>query len=137
MKSAADYYPTLWGRSGWKFIHHVALGYSNKPRDEDVEHYKSFMMNLGYVLPCKDCRENFNKQIKKLPVDEYLKNSHRLFEWVILVQNEVNKTLNKPLIDVKYLHKYYVNENRRIALKDCCGLQGASEKISKKIFIKE
>jgi len=134
MQSSANYYPTLWGKCGWIFIHHIALGYSNKPTKNEKEHYRNFMLELGYVLPCDECRDNFQIHSKKIPIDNYLKNSHMLFEWVILIQNEVNKSLNKRLINSKYLHKYYVNENRRIALKNCCGLAAASEKISKKIL---
>ena len=40
MKSSANYHPKLWGNNGWNFLHHVALGYSNKPTEENKEHYK-------------------------------------------------------------------------------------------------
>lgn len=137
MKSAANYDPRLWGKCGWKFLHYIALGYSNKPTEENKLHYKNFMMNLSNVIPCIECRENFIKHSKKNPIDDYLDNSQKLFQWVVKIQNEVSKTLKrKPMRIIKSdnLKKFYVNEQRRIDLKNCCGLQAKSEKILKNIF---
>ena len=139
MKSAANYHPQLWGNCGWQFLHYVALGYSNKPTENDKEHYKKFMENIGYVLPCEECRINFQSHIKKYPIENYLDNSKKLFEWIIKIQNEVNrinhetKGLRKKFIDGDLMKKYYVNEQRRKELKNCCNLRAKSKKIMDKI----
>lgn len=140
MKSAAKYNPKLWGNCGWQFLHYIALGYSNKPRQEDKDHYKKFMLELGHVLPCDECRKNFQSHIKKFPIEDYLDNSTKLFEWVIKIQNEVNrinhetKGLKKKVINRDLMRKYYVNEQRRLDLKNCCNLRAKSDKIMKKIM---
>ena len=139
MKSAAKYSPKLWGNCGWQFLHYIALGYSNKPSEDDKQHYKIFILNLGYVLPCEECRDNFQSHIKKFPIEDYLDNSKKLFEWVIKIQNEINminhktKGLKKKQINGDLMRKYYVNEQRRIDLKNCCNLRAKSNKIMKKI----
>ena len=139
MKSATNYNPILWGKCGWEFLHYVSLGYSNKPTDEDKTHYKNFMLELGHVLPCVECRENFKKHNIKYPIDEYLKNSNSLFNWIIKIQNEINyqnhmnKSKKKKQIDSKLMKKYYVNENRRLEMKNCCGLEATRERLLKKI----
>ena len=79
MKSAANYNPKLWGNCGWQFLHYISLGYSNRPTQEDKEHYRNFMVELGFVLPCEECRENFKNHYKKYPIDNYLNNSTELF----------------------------------------------------------
>ena len=109
MKSAAKYNPKLWGNCGWKFLHYIALGYSNKPTQEDKEHYKIFMLNLGYVLPCIECRENFKNHIKNFPIEDYLNNSNKLFEWVIKIQNEVNR-INHEKKGFKKRDRWGLNE---------------------------
>lgn len=129
MKSSANYNPKLWGNCGWQFLHYIALGYSNKPTNENREHYKNFMLELGYVLPCEECRENFIQHSKKYDINNYLDNSNNLFNWIIKIQNETNS----KNIDNELMKKYYVNEQRRIDLKNCCGLQRKSQELLKKI----
>ena len=131
MKASADYQPELWGNATWKFLHFMALGYSNKPTDRNKRHYKEFVERLQYILPCHECRTNFSKHLKKYPIDPYLKNSHTLFEWIVKIQNE---TKNSRKVNKEYLKKYYVNENRKIVMKNCCGLEKKSERLVKKIY---
>lgn len=140
MKSSANYNPKLWGKCGWEFIHYIALGYSNKPTDEDKSHYKNFMLELGFVLPCKECRQNFINHYNKYPITDYLNNSTKLFEWVIKIQNEVNNQLHhekgrkNKVINTELMKKYYVNENRRLEMKNCCNLKNKSDRLLKEIY---
>ena len=129
MKSAANYNPKLWGKCGWQFLHYICLGYSNRPTEKDKEHYKNFILELGYVLPCAECRQNFIIHSKNHPIDNFLNNSQSLFKWIVKIQNITNKTN----IDDVILKKYYVNENRRLEMKNCCGLEGKSKKLLEKL----
>ncbi len=139
MKSSANYHPILWGNCGWQFLHYIALGYSNQPNEEDKAHYRRFMKEIGFVLPCKECRHNFRIHYKKYPIDEYLSCSNKLFEWIMKIQNETNlknhkeKGLKLKQIDSTLMKKYYVNENRRLELKNCCNLKQKSLKLLEKI----
>lgn len=135
MKSSANYNPKLWGKCGWTFLHYVCLGYSNKPSEEIKTYYKNFLLGLGNVLPCEECRENFIKHSKKILIDDYLDNANKLFEWIIKIQNETNKILNKKLLNYENLKKYYVNENRILEMKACCGLLKRKEQLAKKLHL--
>ena len=136
VKASANYNPKLWGNCGWQFLHYIALGYSNKPTEENRQHYKNFMMELGYVIPCAECRENFIKHSSEILIDDHLDNSQNLFDWVIKIQNKTNqhsKTARKKVLDSELMKKYYVNEQRRLDSKNCCGLKRKSQKLWEKI----
>tara|TARA_Y100000590_G_scaffold382158_1_gene451898 strand:+ start:178 stop:837 length:660 start_codon:yes stop_codon:yes gene_type:complete len=68
----------VWGPSGWLFLHCVTFGYPLNPEQFDKDnkqkrgttrrHYKNFLMELGWVFPCKYCRISYRKFIKYIPI---------------------------------------------------------------------
>ena len=117
-----DYDPRLWGKSGWTFIEYIALGYPDKPTEEDKKNYTDLFKSLQYTLPCKECRENYKLHLLQSPIEDYLKNSYSLYDWTILMQNKVNRILKKTF---KNPEKERTNKfKRNISLKTgktCCG----------------
>jgi hypothetical protein len=84
--------PDKWGVHGWKFIHHIALGYPNTPTENDKNNYKSFFSLIGNVLPCHICSDHYNQNLLIHPLnDEVLSNKTNLINWTIDMHNEVNK----------------------------------------------
>jgi hypothetical protein len=84
--------PDKWGVHGWKFIHHIALGYPIEPNDNDKNNYKSFFMLLGNVLPCHICSDHYNEHLLIHPLnDEVLSTKMNFINWTIDMHNEVNK----------------------------------------------
>jgi len=49
---------SVWGPSLWHYMHTMSFNYPVKPSREDKKHYRTFIMNLKHVLPCKYCRMN-------------------------------------------------------------------------------
>ena len=90
--------PDIWGVHGWKFIHHVALGYPNTPNDNDINNYKFFFLMLGNVLPCHICSDHYNQNLLIHPLtNDVLSNRINLINWTIDMHNEVNKTNGKKI----------------------------------------
>jgi len=90
--------PDQWGVHGWKFIHHIALGYPNTPSDNDKNNYKNFFNLLGNVLPCGLCSNHYNEHLLIYPLtDEVLSNKMNLINWTIDMHNEVNKQNGKKI----------------------------------------
>lgn len=90
--------PDKWGVHGWKFIHHVALGYPNLPSNNDKKNYKNFFMIIGNVLPCNICNEHYNAHLLIYPLtDTVLSKKINLINWTIDMHNAVNK-INKKKI---------------------------------------
>ena len=92
--------PDKWGVHGWKFIHHIAIGYPNSPTENDKNNYKSFFTLMGTVLPCSICSEHYNENLLIHPLnDEVLSSKTNLINWTIDMHNEVNKKHGKKIYD--------------------------------------
>lgn len=89
--------PILWGAHLWQAVHFIAIGYPKQPTTNDISAYKEFFENLWKVLPCNSCSVNYRRHLQEIPLDGYLTNNHKLFEWTFLMHNKVNEELNKPL----------------------------------------
>lgn len=87
--------PSVWGKYIWTSIHFIALGYPDKPTQEDAHNYKQFYHDLWKVLPCYKCSVNYQRHLSELPIDPYLKDNMSLFEWTVKLHNIVNKELGK------------------------------------------
>ncbi len=75
--------PEYWGKSGWIFLNSIALTY--EPINK--EHYRQFILQLPYILPCKTCGENLKKNIHSL--DKALESKKNLIMWFIDVRNGI------------------------------------------------
>lgn len=105
--------PSIWGRPGWKFLYSIALGYPKRPNFQEIHNYKRFFTYLQYVLPCSDCRVNYAKHLYQIPIDPYLTSRYNLFNWVLQMNNLVNKESGKPLITRKdVFNKHFQSENK-------------------------
>jgi hypothetical protein len=93
----------------WNSIHYIALGYPNNPTLNDQNNYKTFFLSLGPVLPCHKCSINYQKHLIELPIDMYLINNEKLFEWTVKLHNIVNKENNKPEWTLKQAKDFYSN----------------------------
>ena len=96
--------PTLWGKSGWIFLHSISLEYPEKPTEEDKNNYKIFYNSIQYVLPCSKCRNNYTKSIQKRKLtDDILTSRDKLINWLIDIRND-----EKPGRNITY--EYVMNE---------------------------
>lgn len=81
----------FWGPTIWKTIHIMALSYTPDKKD----HFKKFINELQYLLPCEECRHHLRQNLKILPIDDYLQNNHQAFMWSYMLHDIVNKQLGK------------------------------------------
>lgn len=87
---------SVWGPSLWHSMHTISFNYPVKPSKQDKENYMRFYKSIGDVLPCRYCRENFTKNIKKVPLTmETMKSRDSLSRWVYELHEEINKMLGK------------------------------------------
>lgn len=86
----------IWGSPGWTFNHSVTFGYPIKPTDKQKEEYKNFFISLGNVLPCRFCRESYQKIIttgETALTNDVLNDRETLTKWFYRVHKAVNKKL--------------------------------------------
>jgi len=87
---------SVWGPPMWHFLHTMSFNYPVKPTDKDKHIYMNFIKNLGDILPCKYCRENFKKNMKEHPINiEDMKNRKTFSMYIYKLHNVINTMLGK------------------------------------------
>jgi hypothetical protein len=87
---------SIWGPALWHYLHVMSFNYPVNPTDEDKKHYKDFILNLQYVLPCKYCRMNLTNNFKKKPIEMcHMKNRETFSRYIYDLHELVNKMLDK------------------------------------------
>ena len=88
---------TVWGPSMWHYLHIMSFNYPINPTKADKKHYREFIINLQYVLPCKYCRQNLTTNLKQLPITNESMNSRDTFsKYVYDLHEHINNMLKKP-----------------------------------------
>ena len=89
---------TAWGPAIWHYLHMMSFNYPMKPTEEDKKHYRDFILNLQYVLPCKYCRMNLTKNFVRLPLKESdMENRETFSKYVYELHELINKMLKKKI----------------------------------------
>jgi hypothetical protein len=87
---------SIWGPAMWHALHTISFDYPVHPTSEDKKHYKEFIENLKYVLPCKYCRINLTNNLKMNPIREcHMKNRDTFSRYVYNLHEFINKMLGK------------------------------------------
>jgi hypothetical protein len=103
-----------WGPHLWYSIHFIALGFPNEASSIDKKNYKNFYINLPNVIPCEECSKHFANNLNNYQIDNYLESREKLFEWTVIMHNEVNKLLGKEIWSVDKALKHYKNFNIKL-----------------------
>ena len=95
-KSGDGMLTTVWGPSLWHYLHVMSFNYPIHPTQQDKQNYLQFMLTLQYVLPCKYCRMNLQKNYKQLPITmKNMVNRETFSRYVYDLHELVNKMLHK------------------------------------------
>ena len=87
---------SVWGPPMWHYLHTMSFNYPVHPSLKDKKHYRDFIVNLQYVLPCKYCRMNLANNFKKKPIQMCDMASRETFSRYVYELHElVNKMLKK------------------------------------------
>jgi len=103
---------TVWGPGLWHYLHTMSFNYPINPTTEERKHYKDFVTNLQYVLPCKYCRINLKTNFKTLPITmEDMKNresfSRYIYELHELINRMLHKKSNLSYCDVRERYEHF------------------------------
>ena len=92
----------FWGPDGWKLLHSIVRNYPPNPSKKISDIYRHFFNSIPSVLPCIYCRISFKEYMDELPIEDYLKNTQTLSNWLYKIHNKVNNKLrNQKLNDKK------------------------------------
>jgi hypothetical protein len=87
---------SVWGPPMWHILHTISFNYPVEPTNDDKTYYYNFYNNLKNILPCRYCRENLKKNLKKHPLNKSVfKNRDSLSRWVYNLHETINEMLGK------------------------------------------
>lgn len=87
---------SVWGPSLWHYLHILSFNYPVNPTLENKKQYKNFILTLQYILPCKYCRKNLIKNLKKYPItNETMRNRETFSKYIYELHEIINTLLNK------------------------------------------
>ncbi len=87
---------SVWGPLQWTFLHIMSFNYPVNPTPEDKKHYRDYVLNLQYVLPCKYCRMNLTNNFKKKPLQMcHMANRETFSRYIYELHETVNRMLKK------------------------------------------
>lgn len=87
---------SVWGPSVWHALHTMSFNYPLKPTVEEKKHYRDFVLQLQYVLPCKYCRMNLKTNFKQLPLTmKKMRNRDSFSRYIYDLHELVNRMLHK------------------------------------------
>lgn len=94
--SGDGFLTSVWGPPMWHYLHTMSFNYPVNPTQEDKKHYRDFVINLQYVLPCKYCRQNLKTNLRTLPLTmDKMKNRDSFSRYVYELHELVNRMLKK------------------------------------------
>ena len=95
-QSADGMLTSVWGPSLWHYLHTMSFNYPVNPTNAQKKQYRSFILNLQHVLPCKWCRLNLRNNLKKLPLTmDAMKNRDTFSRYVFNLHEHINTMLGK------------------------------------------
>jgi hypothetical protein len=126
---------TVWGPSLWHSLHTISFNYPTNPTPEQKHKYLSFFKSLRHILPCKYCRDNYLKNLKRVPLTmTTMKNRLTLSKWLYHLHEEINNMLGKKsgLTYEDVRNRYEMFRARCVDEKSGSKKEHKPKKISKK-----
>ncbi len=104
----------------WFTMHIVSLNYPVAPQESERKIYTQWFLNMGEVLPCSICKQNFKNNLKAIGFNEILDFANRttFSNLVWRLHNYINKHLGK---DVFVTFESFTTFYEQLRASDCSG----------------
>jgi hypothetical protein len=105
--------PDKWGNHTWKMMHYITYSYPDNPAPDNKRQVYDFFVSLQNLLPCEKCRVNYKIHLQEYPLTaSILQDKRKLINWLIDIHNQVNRSLNKPVITYAQADKIYLDNQK-------------------------
>ena len=95
-ESKQGFITSIWGPPLWFSLHTMSFNFPMNPTKEEKIQYYDFFKNLGNILPCGACRNNYKLNLKQLKFSKkHFKNRDMLSRFVYDLHELVNCKLGK------------------------------------------
>ena len=89
--------PKVWGPRAWDFLNCIVFSYPVSDPDQiKKQETRQFFNNLGGVLPCEICGNDYKNFINKNPIDSHLENREDLSKWLYNIRTLIDNKLQVP-----------------------------------------
>ena len=90
-----------WGPMGWITLHAIAITYPNDPTNLEKQNMKIILDLFNDTLTCRLCKDHFTRIINAYysQYPNFLNSKQELFIFTLRAHNEVNRSLDKPIIN--------------------------------------
>ena len=105
-----------WGPAAWKFLHSVTFNYSDHPSLNEQRNMEQFFYSLKNLLPCDECKNHFENEIRLHPPDTRSKET--ISSWLVDIHNRINRRLGKQIITYDKAKQLYEKDSK---CKSCNG----------------
>jgi hypothetical protein len=86
----------VWGPGMWHYLHTMSFNYPVHPSTADKKHYRDFILQLQFVLPCGKCRKNLKRNFHRLPLKwKHMENRESFSKYIYQLHELVNRMLHK------------------------------------------
>jgi hypothetical protein len=85
----------------WMSIYCIVLDYSDTPTAEEQAAIKLFFQSLYIVMPGSACKVMYQAALDKYPIDNSISSKAELWNWLVLVNNDINGRANKPAVTIE------------------------------------
>lgn len=104
--------PKKWGPGLWFFLHTLTFNYPSLPTWTEKKIMNDFLFQLEYIIPCIHCRTHYKNYLVENP--PLLENRTEFVLWMIVLHNNINAKLGKPVKTkeevVKLYQDFYSNQ---------------------------
>jgi hypothetical protein len=125
---------TVWGPGQWHFLHTMSFNYPVEPTQWQKHQYRNYVLSLQHILPCKYCRQNLQKNFRKLPLTMKQMESRATFSKYIYDLHElVNRMLlKKSGLTYDQVRERYESFRARCSSAGVAGKTAAAKTMKKK-----
>jgi hypothetical protein len=111
---------SIFGPNLWFNLHLISFNYPVNPTDADKKHYKDFLLNWEFTLPCVYCRTNFKKNLEMAGFcDDVMSNRYTFSYFIYDLHNCVNDMLGKNIkISYEEVRNKFENFRSRCSEKE-------------------
>lgn len=91
----------IWGPMGWITLHAIAISYPENPTLSEKQNMKVILELFTDTLTCRYCKDHFSRILNAYnsQYPNFLNSKHEFFIFTLRAHNEVNRSLDKPIIN--------------------------------------
>jgi len=136
MSNRVNLSPAHWGPKTWFFLESAAIAYPTHPTDEEKTSAKNLILALKDLLPCLNCRINYDSYLNEVITGNYLddvvKDRDAFVTFIVNVHNDVRVRNDQKGRSLEEVFNYYQVQYSKKPVKEYESFENANNKLMSK-----